>query len=91
MIVRDKTLAIMKKGVSFFVTIALLALASFLAYASDPSPLQDTCVSIAEPKNAGIYIMYIKFPMPFFFFLIILGIRVNKSFSGFKGTQVGDH
>ena len=56
-IVRDKTLAIMKKGVSFLVTVALMALASSLVSASDPSPLQDTCVAIAEPKNAGIYII----------------------------------
>ncbi|KAL6324211.1 hypothetical protein AAG906_006483 [Vitis piasezkii] len=29
-----------------------MALASSLASASDPSPLQDTCVAIDEPKNA---------------------------------------
>ena len=60
-IVRDKTLAIMKKGVSFLVTVALMALASSLASASDPGPLQDTCVAIAEPENAGIYITYQNF------------------------------
>ncbi|KAJ9681947.1 hypothetical protein PVL29_018036 [Vitis rotundifolia] len=42
----------MKKGVSFLVTVALVALASSLASASDPSPLQDTCVAIDEPKDA---------------------------------------
>ncbi|CBI36781.3 unnamed protein product, partial [Vitis vinifera] len=42
----------MEKGVSFLVTVALMALASSFASASDPSPLQDTCV--ARPKNAGI-------------------------------------
>ncbi|RVX18746.1 Germin-like protein subfamily 1 member 13 [Vitis vinifera] len=42
----------MKKGVSFLVAIALMALASSLAAAFDPSPLQDTCVAIPEPKNA---------------------------------------
>ncbi|RVX18703.1 Germin-like protein subfamily 1 member 14 [Vitis vinifera] len=42
----------MKKGVSLLVVVALMALASSLASASDPSPLQDTCVAIDEPKNA---------------------------------------
>ena len=45
-----------KKGVSFLVTVALMAFASSLASASDPSSLQGTCVAIAEPKNAGFYI-----------------------------------
>ncbi|XP_059598648.1 germin-like protein subfamily 1 member 7 [Vitis vinifera] len=42
----------MKKGVSFLVAVALMALASSLVAAFDPSPLQDTCVAIPEPKNA---------------------------------------
>ncbi|KAJ9681946.1 hypothetical protein PVL29_018035 [Vitis rotundifolia] len=42
----------MKKVVSFLVTVALMALASSLASAFDPSPLQDTCVAIDEPKAA---------------------------------------
>ncbi|KAL6323930.1 hypothetical protein AAG906_006200 [Vitis piasezkii] len=42
----------MKKGVSFLVAVALMALASSPAAAFDPSPLQDTCVAIPEPKNA---------------------------------------
>ena len=45
----------MKKCVSFLqVTVALMALASSLASAYDPSPLQDTCVAIDEPKHAGM-------------------------------------
>ena len=52
----------MKKGVSFLVTVTLMALASSLiTSAFDPSPLQDTCVAIAEPKNDGIYIIYHHF------------------------------
>ena len=47
----------MKKGVSFLITVALIALVSSLASASDPSPLQDTCVVIDEPKDAGISIV----------------------------------
>ena len=39
------------------VTVALMALASFLASAYDPSPLEDTCVAVDEPKNAGISIV----------------------------------
>ncbi|RVX18803.1 Germin-like protein subfamily 1 member 13 [Vitis vinifera] len=42
------------KGVCFLVTVALMALASSLASASDPSPMQDTCVAIDEPKDAGL-------------------------------------
>ena len=49
----------MKKTASFLVAVAVMSLASSLAYAYDPSPLQDFCVAIDEPKNAGIsiYIM----------------------------------
>ncbi|KAM7524853.1 hypothetical protein LguiA_014757 [Lonicera macranthoides] len=36
----------------FTLTISILALASSLAYASDPSPLQDFCVAFNESKNA---------------------------------------
>ncbi|KAM7523196.1 hypothetical protein LguiA_013098 [Lonicera macranthoides] len=36
----------------FTLTIAILALASSLAYASDPSPLQDFCVALNDPKTA---------------------------------------
>ncbi|KAJ9681991.1 hypothetical protein PVL29_018061 [Vitis rotundifolia] len=43
------------KGVCFLVTVALLALASSLASASDPSPLQDTCVAINDPKD-GVFV-----------------------------------
>lgn len=45
----------MMKGVCFLVTVALLALASSLASASDPSPLQDICVAISDPKDGGMY------------------------------------
>ena len=45
----------MMKGVSFFVTVAILALASSLASAYDPSPLQDFCVAINDIKSGGTY------------------------------------
>ncbi|RVX18835.1 Germin-like protein subfamily 1 member 14 [Vitis vinifera] len=45
----------MMKGVCFLVTVALLALASSLASASDPSPLQDICVAISDPKD-GVFV-----------------------------------
>ena len=45
----------MMKGVSFFVTVAILALASSLASAYDPSPLQDFCVAINDIKSGGMY------------------------------------
>ncbi|KAL4642360.1 hypothetical protein ACB092_02G011100 [Castanea dentata] len=42
----------MKKVFSYFVTVALLALASSLASAYDPSPLQDFCVAINNTNSA---------------------------------------
>ncbi|XP_065619673.1 germin-like protein subfamily 1 member 20 [Quercus suber] len=45
----------MMKGVSFFVTVAILALASSLASAYDPSPLQDFCVAINDVKS-GVFV-----------------------------------
>ena len=45
----------MMKRVSFFVTLAILALASSLASAYDPSPLQDFCVAINDIKSGGMY------------------------------------
>ncbi|XP_021833320.1 germin-like protein subfamily 1 member 7 [Prunus avium] len=45
------------KGVHFLIsTLAILAFATFLASASDPSPLQDFCVAINDTKSPGIYI-----------------------------------
>uniref|UniRef100_A0A2N9GQN3 Cupin type-1 domain-containing protein n=1 Tax=Fagus sylvatica TaxID=28930 RepID=A0A2N9GQN3_FAGSY len=43
----------MTKGVTFLVTVALLALASSLTSAYDPSPLQDFCVAINNSNSAG--------------------------------------
>ncbi|XP_050262428.1 germin-like protein subfamily 1 member 11 [Quercus robur] len=42
----------MMKGVHYLVTVALLALASTLAFAGDPSPLQDFCVAINNTNSA---------------------------------------
>ena len=39
----------------FTITIAVLAMVSSLANASDPSPLQDFCVAVNDSKAAGIY------------------------------------
>jgi hypothetical protein len=46
----------MMKGVHFLAIVALSSLASSLVSAFDPSPLQDICVSIDDPKSTGIYI-----------------------------------
>ncbi|XP_052190435.1 germin-like protein subfamily 1 member 11 [Diospyros lotus] len=43
------------KGTHFFVTMAVLALASTLAYASDPSQLQDFCVAVNDTKF-GVFV-----------------------------------
>ncbi|XP_062083275.1 germin-like protein subfamily 1 member 16 isoform X2 [Humulus lupulus] len=40
------------KGVHFLLTLAVLALASSIASASDPSPLQDFCVKVDDPHKA---------------------------------------
>ncbi|XP_030503347.2 germin-like protein subfamily 1 member 17 [Cannabis sativa] len=40
------------KSVPFLLTLTALALASFIASASDPSPLQDFCVAVDEPHKA---------------------------------------
>ncbi|KAK7845667.1 germin-like protein subfamily 1 member 7 [Quercus suber] len=42
----------MMKGVHYLVTVTLLALASTLAFADDPSPLQDFCVAINNTDYA---------------------------------------
>ncbi|KAK4589579.1 hypothetical protein RGQ29_020232 [Quercus rubra] len=39
------------KGVSFLATVTILALASYIASAYDPSPLQDFCVAINDIKS----------------------------------------
>ncbi|XWS57794.1 hypothetical protein CRYUN_Cryun09bG0203900 [Craigia yunnanensis] len=43
------------KGAHLLLAVSLLALASSFAYASDPSPLQDFCVAINDPKD-GVFI-----------------------------------
>ncbi|XP_059435737.1 germin-like protein subfamily 1 member 13 [Corylus avellana] len=42
----------MMKGVHFLAIVALLSLASSFVSAFDPSPLQDICVAIDDPKSA---------------------------------------
>ncbi|XP_022719990.1 germin-like protein subfamily 1 member 13 isoform X1 [Durio zibethinus] len=60
------------KGVYFLVAFVLFALASTLASASDPSPLQDFCVAINDTNNT-----YTKYRM---FFLSIYAVFVNGKF-----------
>ncbi|KAL9436538.1 hypothetical protein AB3S75_022563 [Citrus x aurantiifolia] len=43
------------KAIQFLIGFAVLALASYLASASDPSPLQDICVAINDPKD-GVFV-----------------------------------
>ncbi|XP_024027992.1 germin-like protein subfamily 1 member 7 isoform X2 [Morus notabilis] len=40
------------KGIHFLLIFIILALANFIASADDPSPLQDFCVAIDDPKSA---------------------------------------
>ncbi|KAF4365968.1 hypothetical protein F8388_019212 [Cannabis sativa] len=40
------------KSAHFLVTLAIFALASFIASAYDPSPLQDFCVAVDDPEKA---------------------------------------
>jgi hypothetical protein len=44
-------------GVFYFI-VALLALASSVGFAYDPSPLQDFCVAINDTKTGGIYLLF---------------------------------
>jgi len=44
------------KAAHCLAVIALLALSSSPAFASDPSPLQDFCVAINDTNNGGTYI-----------------------------------
>ncbi|XP_062083274.1 germin-like protein subfamily 1 member 20 isoform X1 [Humulus lupulus] len=44
------------KGVHFLLTLAVLALASSIASASDPSPLQDFCVKVDDPHKASVFV-----------------------------------
>jgi hypothetical protein len=37
--------------------VSILALASSVTFAYDPSPLQDFCVAIQDPKDGGMYIL----------------------------------
>jgi hypothetical protein len=37
--------------------VSILALASSVAFAYDPSPLQDFCVAIQDPKDGGMHIL----------------------------------
>ena len=45
------------KAVHFLVASVFLALASSLASASDPSPLQDFCVAINDTKNGDKFFL----------------------------------
>ena len=49
------------KGAHFLLALSLLALASSFAYASDPSPLQDFCVAINDPKDGGMFCFFSVF------------------------------
>jgi hypothetical protein len=48
---KDKAIA--RMAARFLVTVILVALAFSSSYAHDPSPLQDFCVAINDPKDAG--------------------------------------
>ena len=39
-----------------YLFVVLMALASSVAFAYDPSPLQDFCVAINDTKTGGIYL-----------------------------------
>jgi len=53
----------------FYFTVALLALASSVGFAYDPSPLQDFCVAINDTKTGGIYLL---FKINEYFYVIIV-------------------
>lgn len=47
------TISIIKMAFRFQVAVAILTLVVGVVYASDPSPLQDFCVAVADAKAAG--------------------------------------
>ncbi|KAK7840448.1 putative germin-like protein subfamily 1 member 9 [Quercus suber] len=51
----------MTKLFTCLLTVALLALASSLASAHDPSSLQDFCVAVNNSNSAGMYLLYYGF------------------------------
>ena len=48
-------------GAHFLGAFAILALSSSFALAFDPSPLQDFCVAINDPKAAGSGMFFLSF------------------------------
>jgi hypothetical protein len=42
--------------------VSILVFASSVAFAYDPSPLQDFCVAINDPKDGGMYIFSFIIP-----------------------------
>ncbi|XVF57026.1 hypothetical protein PTKIN_Ptkin06aG0169700 [Pterospermum kingtungense] len=80
----------MKGAAHFLVAFGLLALASSIAYASDPSPLQDFCVAINDTKD-GVFVngKFCKDPMlakaeDFFY----SGLNVPRNTSNPVGSTV---
>ncbi|XP_052191237.1 germin-like protein subfamily 1 member 11 [Diospyros lotus] len=81
------------KGTHLFVTMAVLALASTLAYASDPSQLQDFCVAVNDSKF-GVFVngKFCKDPNlatpEDFFFPGLLNRQNTSNQLGFTATPV---
>ncbi|XP_058006523.1 germin-like protein subfamily 1 member 7 isoform X2 [Hevea brasiliensis] len=76
------------KGAHFLVAFVLLALSSSFAFAFDPSPLQDFCVAINDPKDVFVNGKFCKDPM--------LATANDFSFSGLNipgntSNQVGSN
>ena len=62
------------KGVHFLLTVTVLALATSIASAYDPSPLQDFCIAVDDPNKAC------KYYSSFFFFLNLgLGVPLEAT------------
>ncbi|XP_057997955.1 germin-like protein subfamily 1 member 7 isoform X2 [Hevea brasiliensis] len=76
------------KGIHFLVAFVLLALSSSFAFAFDPSPLQDFCVAINDPKDVFVNGKFCRDPM--------LATANDFSFSGLNipgntSNQVGSN
>ena len=50
------------KSAHFLLTLAIFTLASSIASAYDPSPLQDFCVAVDEPHKACMYTFFFTLP-----------------------------
>ncbi|KAG8472159.1 hypothetical protein CXB51_036158 [Gossypium anomalum] len=73
------------EALQIFVAIFILALASSLTFASDPSPLQDFCVAINDPKGSGMSSLQI---LSFFLSYLCLCLMNIQTCTGYESYDL---